>query len=414
MSKPVDYKLFFAVLALVIFWMIMISSVSVYSSFKVTNNMVKLWLLENSYNYFYVIRNIIHVIVSMVLLGILVKVPYTFFERNARYIFAWSLVLLFIVLIMWVTLKWARWWISIPWIPFTIQPTEFLKFWFIVYLAYFFKKNKHLLHTFNEWFLPFLLILWWVIFLVAMQPDFWTIMLLAPVATLMFFVAWANVRYILFLVLGWFLLITTVYSLWEYDKTTWKNLNSLGYITQRIDNYLSDEKTSIENKTINYQTEQAIIAIWSWWFWWLWFWQSIQKFWYLPEVQWDFIFSVIVEELWFFWAFILVSMYIFIWYRWVYIALRSTDLFARYVALGMTSRFLMQAFINIWVNLNIVPLTWITLPFISYWWSSLLTSIMWLALILNISRYIDNKESFLKSRFARNNKIMNYFISEKN
>jgi len=55
---------------------------------------------------------------------------------------------------------------------------------------------------------------------------------------------------------------------------------------------MTDEKKQIKNKTINYQTEQAIIAIWSWWFAWLWFGKSIQKFWYLPEVQWDFIFSV--------------------------------------------------------------------------------------------------------------------------
>jgi cell division protein FtsW len=245
--------------------------------------------------------------------------------------------------------------------------------------------------------------------LVALQPDFGTIMLLAPVATLMFFVAWANVKYILALAVSWLLLITIVYSIWDYDKETWKNLNSLGYITQRIDNFLSDEKTSIENKSINYQTEQAVIAIWSWWFGWLGFWKSIQKFGYLPEVQWDFIFSVIIEELWFFGGFIIICMYLFIWYRWIYIALRTTDLFAKYLVVGMISRFLMQAFINIWVNLNIVPLTWITLPFISYWWSSLLTSIMWLALVLNISRYMEIKEISNKNRFWRWSKLMNFF-----
>ncbi|USN58826.1 MAG: hypothetical protein H6767_01740 [Candidatus Peribacteria bacterium] len=52
-----------------------------------------------------------------------------------------------------------------------------------------------------------------------------------------------------------------IYSAGEYDKETGKNLNKLGYITQRIDNFLSDEKKAIENKTINYQTEQALIAI---------------------------------------------------------------------------------------------------------------------------------------------------------
>lgn len=413
MEKQVDYKLFFVVILLVIFWMIMISSVSVYSSFKVTSSMVKKWLLLEPYNYFYVIRNISHVIISLVVLWIIVKVPYTLFEKHARYIFYWSLSLLVIVLLMWMTLKWAKWWIAIPWIPFTIQPTEFLKIWFIVYLAYYFKKFKHSLHTFENGFLPFIFILWFVVLLVALQPDFWTIMLIAPVATMMFFTAGANVKYILSLAIGWLLLITFVYAIWDYDKETWKNLNSLGYITQRIDNFLSNEKNAIEDKTINYQTEQAIIAIWSWWFGWLWFWKSIQKFGYLPEVQWDFIFSVIVEELWFFGAFILVSMYLFIWYRGMYIALRSTDLFAKYLVIWMTSRFLMQAFINIWVNINIVPLTGITLPFISYGWSSLLTCMIWLAMILNVSRYIDHREA--KSKFfARWSRFMNFLKKDNN
>ncbi len=409
MNKQVDYKLFFVVVLLIIFWMIMISSVSVYSSFKVTSTMVKNWLITESYNYFYVIRNIAHVVISMIILWIFVKIPYTVFEKHARYIFFWTLSLLIVVLLMWITLKWARWWISIPWIPFTIQPTEFLKLGFIIYLAYFFKKYKNVLHTFDSWFLPFLFVLWAVVFLVALQPDFGTIMLLAPVATLMFFVAWANVKYILALAVSWLLLITVVYSIWNYDKETWKNKNSLGYITQRIDNFLSDEKTAIENKSINYQTEQAVIAIWSWWFWWLWFWKSIQKFGYLPEVQGDFIFSVIIEELWFFGWFIIICMYLFIWYRWIYIALRTTDLFAKYLVVGIISRFLIQAFINIWVNLNLVPLTGITLPFISYGWSSLLTSIMWLALVLNISRYIEQKEILNKNRFWRWSKLMNFF-----
>lgn len=413
MEKQVDYKLFFVVILLVIFWMIMISSVSVYSSFKVTSSMVKKWLLLEPYNYFYVIRNISHVIISLVVLWIIVKVPYTLFEKHARYIFYWSLSLLVIVLLMWMTLKWAKWWIAIPWIPFTIQPTEFLKIWFIVYLAYYFKKFKHSLHTFENGFLPFIFILWFVVLLVALQPDFWTIMLIAPVATMMFFTAGANVKYILSLAIGWLLLITFVYAIWDYDKETWKNLNSLGYITQRIDNFLSNEKNAIEDKTKNYQTEQAIIAIWSWWFGWLWFWKSIQKFGYLPEVQWDFIFSVIVEELWFFGAFILVSMYLFIWYRGMYIALRSTDLFAKYLVIWMTSRFLMQAFINIWVNINIVPLTGITLPFISYGWSSLLTCMIWLAMILNVSRYIDHREA--KSKFfARWSRFMNFLKKDNN
>ena len=92
----------------------------------------------------------------------------------------------------------------------------------------------------------------------------------------------------------WICLIAIVYKFWEYDPNTWKNLNKLGYITQRIDNYLAYSESSIKNSQINHQTKHWLITIWSGWYAWKWFWQSIQKFWYVPEVQWDFIFAVIV------------------------------------------------------------------------------------------------------------------------
>ena len=394
MKKNVDYKLFFIVLLLVIFWMIMISSVSVYSSFKLTDKMVNNWFIENSYNYFYVLRNIWHVITSMIILWIIVKVNYSVFEKYSKHIFYFTVWLLLFVLIMWMSLKWARWWISIPWIPFTIQPTEFLKLSLIIYLAAFFKKYKWYLQNFKKGYVPFMSILWIATFLVALQPDFWTIMVIVPVSVIMYFYAWINVKHLSATIWLWVLMLLIVYGIWDYDKKTWKNINTLGYITQRIDNFLANNEEAIKNRTINYQTEQALIAIWSGGFKWLGFWGSIQKFWYLPEVQWDFIFSVIIEELWFIWWLVLMIMYMYIWYRWFYIASRVSDLFAKYVSIWISSRILLQAFINIWVNLNIVPLTWITLPFISYWWSSLLSLTIWLAILLNISRNIDKEQQF--------------------
>lgn len=85
--KAVDYKLFFTVLFLIIFGMIMISSVSVYGSFRVTSTMAAAGLIENPYNHFYVIRNIMHVIISCALIGICVKIPYKKYELYAKQIF---------------------------------------------------------------------------------------------------------------------------------------------------------------------------------------------------------------------------------------------------------------------------------------------------------------------------------------
>ncbi len=405
LNKQVDYKLFFTVFSLIIFWMIMISSVSVYGSFRVTTILQNSGKIDEAYNYFYVFRNISHVFISMFLLLFLAKIPFHIFEKYSKHILGANLLLMIYVLLFWETLNGATGWIQIPWIPFLLQPVEFLKFSTIVFLAFYFKKYKDKIHSFQDGFIPFFALLSWVIVILWLQPDFWSIMILGPIMVMMFFIAWARVKYLVSFLILWMVLFLWIYNLWKYDKSEPKTRNKLSYITDRIDNFITDEKELIKNKTINYQTEQALIAIWSGGFSGLWFWNSIQKFWYLPEVQWDFIFSVIIEELWFLWGLILLWFYAFIWYRGYVISFYSSDLFAKYAAFWITTWILVQAGVNIWVNLNIVPLTWLTLPFVSYWWSSLLALTLWLWLLLNISRYID------ETKIPKNN--LNNFSREK-
>lgn len=403
MKKSVDYKLFFTVLALVIFWMIMISSVSVYSSFRVTSNMAANWYIAEAYNHFYVLRNIAHVVAWMLALWIIVKLHYSLFEKYSKQIFWAALFLLFIVLTIGTKLGWAKWWLAIPWIPFTIQPTEFLKISLIIFLAAFFKKYKWYLQSFKEWFLPYLSIIWLIVVLVWLQPDFWTILVIVPVSAIMFFYAWANIKHLALTTFLGLFLATTIYAAGDYDKVTWIPSNKLGYITQRVDTFIWDNKELFSKEALKDsrkdQIRNSLITIWSWWFDGLGFGWSIQKYWYLPEVQWDFIFSVIIEELWFTGWLILILFYLHIWYRGFYIASRVQDLFAKYLAVWISSRILLQAFINIGVNLNIMPLTGITLPFISYGWSSLLSLMIALWILLNVSRYIDEKSKY--SRIAK-------------
>jgi len=402
-NTTIDYPLFFAVAFLIIFGMIMISSVSIYSSYKLTSMQVFMWLIEDPYNYFYVKRNVIHVITGFALLALVVKIPYKYFEKLSG-VFLWiTTLLLWYVHFFWATYKWAKGWIDVPLLPFNIQPTELLKFTLILFLAYFFKKNFKKIKSFKEGFLPFLWILWFFVLIVGLQPDFWTVLVITPIAFVMFFLAWANVRYLTVLALVWFMWAFWIYSAGKYE--TKADRNSLSYITERIDYFLEDSKNLFDRTKVNsdktYQTKQALITIWSWGATWLWFWNSIQKFWYLPEVQWDFIFSVIIEELGFIWASIILSLYLFVAYRWFYIYSKVQDLFAKLVAAWISTWFITQAFINIGVNLNIMPLTWITLPFVSYGWSSLLTLMIALWVLLSISREIHKKPQF--ARLKRRN-----------
>lgn len=107
-SKNIDYSIFFIVFSLVIFGMIMISSVSVYPSFKVTSLMVANGALSEPNNYFYLLKNITHVILGFLLFAVVVKTPYTIFEKYAKQIFVAGLLSLVLVLFIGVTYNGAK------------------------------------------------------------------------------------------------------------------------------------------------------------------------------------------------------------------------------------------------------------------------------------------------------------------
>lgn len=386
------------------------SSVSVYSSNSVTEKMVALWRLDSSNNYFYLLRHLMYVIVGIVALGIASKIPYTFLEKYAKNIFGFALLLLIVVLFLWEEYNGAKWWLNIPWLP-SIQPVEFMKIGIILQLAYFAKKKRNVLHDFWDGFIPFFSMVWAVFLLLILQPDFWSILILAPLVIAMYFVWGWRARYIWVSLLICLVGAGSVYLIGKIgsDSTTPGSRNPLNYISLRIDNFIRDNKELIEKPNPDgkdYQTKQWLIAIGSGGFFGLGFGKSIQKFWYLPEVQWDFIFSVIVEELWFIGACILIGIYLTIVYRWYLIAQSVKDPFAQYLAFGITTLIFVQAGINIWVNLNIVPLTWVTLPFVSYGGSSLLSMMLCIGILLSISRHREYKPQKITDIFSEERRMV--------
>jgi cell division protein FtsW len=205
---------------------------------------------------------------------------------------------------------------------------------------------------------------------------------------LIYFVGGGNPKYILVSLAIAAIWAASVYGVWKM----WDGKGGISYISSRIDTFLrSNEELFIKwnARDKDYQTRQGLITIWSGGFGGLGFGKSIQKFGYLPEVQGDFIFSVFVEELGFVGALVLISLYLYIVHRCYRIAFASTDPFARIVAFGVATLIFVQASINIWVNLNIVPLTGVTLPFMSYGGSSLLTLMIGVGIVVSISRTVD-------------------------
>jgi cell division protein FtsW len=132
---------------------------------------------------------------------------------------------------------------------------------------------------------------------------------------------------------------------------------------------------------------QALIAIGSGGMFGVGYGKSIQKFGYLPEVQSDTIFAAMAEELGFLRLLIVLSLYGIFIYRGFRIARNAPDRFGLLVATGITTAIAFQTLLNICVNLSLFPITGLTLPFISYGGSSLLTTLAGVGILLNISMH---------------------------
>ncbi|MDD3120179.1 MAG: FtsW/RodA/SpoVE family cell cycle protein [Candidatus Gracilibacteria bacterium] len=384
-TKSIDYPLFFAILILVIFGVIMISSVSVYSSYKVTSAMVAAGNLKEPNNYFYLLRSLINLLVSFCLFAFIVKIPYGFFEKNAKNFFIAGVIGLVAVLLFGAQYNGTKGWLNIPFLP-SIQPVEFFKIFFIIYIASYLKKKKNDLKDFKNGFVSFMLLLGAVVLLLGLQPDFGSILIIVPVSILLFYFGGGNTKYIFITFLIGLIFVSFIYGLGKHKTDTDRNYFS--YITDRMDSFLSDKKKIAEsNKAEDFQIKQGLIAIGSGGFFGLGFGGSIQKFGYLPEVQGDFVFSVIAEEFGFFGILILMFFYLFIALRGYTIADSVEDLYGKYLVFGITTLIVFQAFINIGVNLNIIPLTGVTLPFVSYGGSSFMSMISGVGIILTVSRH---------------------------
>lgn len=391
--RDIDYPLLISILALVIFWSIMISSVSVYDSYRITKRLVETGSLPEPNNWRFIVRNILQAGIGLFAMVVAIKIPYIWWKKQIKVMTVITMTLLLLVLVFGVKINGARGWFDIPGIPFSLQPTELLKLTMILSVSVFCSKYKNLLWSTSEGFIPFVGIVGLPSLLVLLQPDLWALLIIIPIVTSIYFVAGWNVRIIAGIGMAGLIGATLLYGLGHYNTPEEKG--QFSYIYDRMNTFFQSSKTAIEENTMHHQNKQALIAVGSGGVFGLGFGHSVQKYGYLPEPQWDFIFSVITEEIWFIGAFIIISIYVYIIYRWFMIASFCEENFGKFSAFGITLWILWQMVINISVNLSIFPNTGLTLPFVSYGGSSLLMMLLAGGILLSISREVDqNKKSF--------------------
>jgi cell division protein FtsW len=280
-------------------------------------------------------------------------------------------LLLIVVLIPGIGLKrgGASSWLGVG--AFSIQPSEFMKMAMIVFLAKFLSENQKHITTVKKGILPSLALVFSAFALILLQPDLGTGTVLVITCLMMVFVAGARIKHFVFLgTMGLIGFVGLVLS--------------APYRVERITSFLDPWKDPLGS---GFQIIQSLYAIGPGGLFGFGLGQSRQKFQYLPEPQTDFIFSIVSEELGFIGAVFVLLLFCLLLWRGIRIAIGAPDLYGSLLAVGIVGMIAVQVMINIAVVTGLLPVTGITLPFLSYGGSSLTLILVSIGVLLNISRY---------------------------
>lgn len=355
-----DYILFFVVITLMTLGLIMILSAS------------SIRALADYNDSFYLFKHqLIWSIIGITAMVFFMNLDYHIYQKNAKLILILTIIGLVIVLIPGIgrIVGGSRRWIMIG--PIRIQPSELAKLGMVIYLSQYFARKGEKVNSFIEGLLPPLIILAVVFLLILLEPDLGTAITVAGTVILILFAAGARYRH-----LG--LLIGISIPMFLFF------IFSEDYRRERLLSFLDPWSDPLDT---GYHIIQSLLALGSGGIFGVGLGQSKQKFLYLPEPGTDFIFAVLGEELGLIGTILVLFLFFLFLWRGLKIALSIPDLFGSLLAVGITSMVILQALINIAVVTSSMPITGITLPFISYGGTSLVIMLSSVGILLNISRH---------------------------
>jgi cell division protein FtsW len=353
-----DIPLFLVTLALVTIGIVMVFSSSGYVAADETHNQMA----------YYLVQQVVGVAAGLALVVLLLSIRKSFY-LNPVFVYGMLALSGFLLMLcfMMPSVAHTNRWVILFGIRF--QPSEMAKISLILFFASYCEGKKDRLNEWRTLALP-LGVLIVTVFLVLMEPDFGTAMLLAGLACLMLYIGGVRVKN--FLVLGAaFLVLFTLF------------LFSAPYRLERIQGFFSQSKDPLGSY---YQVDQSKIAVGSGGLIGVGLGQGTQKLYFLPFAHTDFIYAIVGEETGLLGAVVTLALYLLFLWRGIRISMGAPDPTHKMVAAGLTFTVVAQALMNITVVLGLGPTKGIPLPFISYGRSSLLCSLAAAGLLLHISR----------------------------
>ena len=359
-----DKTLFITVLILMIFGLVMIYSSSyIWAEYKFNNQ------------FHYVIYQGVFVIVGIILMIILSKINYQVYYKYANILLLMAFILLILVLIPGIgsVRNGSRSWFGIG--SLGVQPSEFAKLSLIIFTSKYLDRSNKFIKDYKKGVIPILLVLFLFFGLIMLEPDFGTGMIIVISIIALLFIAGVNMKF--FLILGVIGVVGIVGLIIVAP-----------YRMDRITSFLNPWSDPLGT---GFQIIQSLYAIGPGGLLGTGFLKSRQKYFYLPEPQTDFIFSIISEEFGVLGVIIVTTLFGILLYRGIKIALKTENLFGKYLCFGLIFQIIVQTILNLSVVIGLVPVTGVTLPFLSYGGSSLLISLISIGIILNISKCSNNK-----------------------
>ncbi len=353
-----QYALLMAVIALSLFGVVMIASASM--AYAEKNYGMPLYFAS---------RQLTFLFIGLIAGTVLYQAPLSAWEKYGPYLIIVSLVFLLLVLLIGKEVNGSKRWIDLG--VFTVQVSETVKLFIIVYLAgYLVRRGELVQNTIGGFMRPLGLILIASV-LLLLEPDFGAVVVIVLTACAMLFIAGVKLKQFMVLLVSLAVTGTLLIVLSPYRA-------------RRLASFLDPFDDPFAS---GFQLTQSLIAIGSGGITGTGLGNSVQKLLYLPEAHTDFLFAVMCEEFGFIGVIVVVALYGFIlWksFNLAKIADQQGNRFAGYLALGIGVWIGLQSFINIGVNMGILPTKGITLPMMSYGGSSAIVFIVSFTVLLRI------------------------------
>jgi cell division protein FtsW len=322
--------------------------------------------------YTFVSRQLAWAVVGVALLWVMKGIDYRKYKRPAVVFSLMGLTILLLIAVYFLdrshnTHRWIRLG------PFSLQPSELAKPALILFLAYFLESRTKLINDWKKTLAPVLIVTVLLAGLIGKQPDLGTAVACVLIAATILFVAGLKLTYFL-APLG----ISPIIFYFAVWRVHWRHERVLAFLNPNAD-----------PQGKGFHIIQSLIAVGTGGLTGVGLMEGKQKLFYLPEPHTDFIFAVTAEELGLVGTLFVVTLFAIFMWRGIRAAVRTKDLFGRYLAVGITSMVGIQALFNISVVLALLPTKGIPLPFISYGGTSLAMTLASVGVLLNITQQTD-------------------------